>query len=210
MPSVENNVMNASLFMECDNPAPKSPELIPGLSYLPGFVSVEEAEGVLRHIEATEWSTELARRVQHYGYKYDYKSRRISEDMRVGELPVWLLVLGERLVQQGIFDVVPDQVIINEYQPGQGISAHIDCQPCFGDTVASLSLLSTCIMDFTEAKTGEIVPVFMEPRSIVVMKADARYLWKHSIAKRKQDVYNGQTYARNRRISLTFRSVKWE
>ncbi len=202
--------MNVGLFAERNSSAPKNFELIPGLSYLPDFVSVEEAETIVRHIEAAEWSTELARRVQHYGYKYDYKSRRISEEMRVGELPAWLLMLGERLVQQGIFSVVPDQVIINEYQLGQGISAHIDCQPCFGDTIASLSLLSTCIMDFTEAKTGEIVPVFMEPRSMVVMKADARYLWKHSIAKRKQDVYNGQSYARGRRVSLTFRSVKWE
>lgn len=32
-----------------------------------------------------------------------------------------------RLQQAGLFADTPDQVIINEYQPGQGISAHIDC-----------------------------------------------------------------------------------
>ena len=185
-------------------------EVIRGLRYLPNFVTEEEEGKLLHLLDENLWSCELSRRVQHYGYKYDYKSRRIDESMHIGELPKWLRHLGKRLVEYGVFDTIPDQVIVNEYLPGQGISAHIDCQPCFGDTIASLSLLSTCVMDFTEAKTEENIPVFLEPRSVVVLKEDARYLWKHSIAKRKQDVYNGQNHARSRRISLTFRSVKWE
>jgi hypothetical protein len=34
--------------------------------------------------------------------------------------------LRERLVSYGFFDRVPDQLIVNEYEVGQGIHAHID------------------------------------------------------------------------------------
>ena len=41
-----------------------------------------------------------------------------------------------------------DQLIVNEYQPGQGISPHIDNQTLFGDVVVSVSLSSNTIMTF--------------------------------------------------------------
>ena len=69
--------------------------------------------------------------------------------MRVGELPEWLKILSEKLYQEGYMPKIADQVIVNEYLPGQGISAHIDCEPCFQDTIVSLSLGSSCVMDFT-------------------------------------------------------------
>jgi len=182
---------------------------IPGLELRENFISPDEEERIIRTLDAATWSCELSRRVQHYGYKYDYKARRIDESMHIGELPDWLRELAERLHTSGYFDAIPDQVIVNEYLPGQGISAHIDCQPCFGDTIASLSLCSTCTMDFTEAESGEMQPVFLPRRSIVVLKGNSRYCWKHAIAKRRQDIHQGQVYVRQRRISLTFRKVKW-
>lgn len=180
---------------------------ISGLRYVPEFVTEEEAQEIGRRIEEAEWSGELSRRVQHYGYKYDYKTRRIRREMSVGPLPSWLRELGERLQNAGVFAAVPDQVIVNEYVPGQGIAAHIDCEPCFGDTVASLSLGSSCVMDFTHLHSDQVESVLLEPRSVVVLKEDARYQWKHGIAKRKQDRYNGKIYTRGKRLSLTFRVV---
>lgn len=185
------------------------PILIPGLEFREEFITLREEIAIVRTLDAAEWSCELSRRVQHYGFKYDYKSRRIDESMHIGSLPEWLNVLAVRLHAEGYFDEIPDQVIVNEYLPGQGISAHIDCQPCFGDTLVSLSLCSTCVMDFTNAKTGELQPLFLPRRSIAVLKGDSRYCWKHGIAKRRQDVHEGQIYPRKRRISLTFRKVKW-
>jgi len=93
--------------------------------------------------------------VQHYGWRYDYKARSVTNDLRIGALPDWLQSYAIRLQQAGYFPETPDQVIINEYHAGQGISAHIDCVPCFTDTIASLSLGSPCVMDFTQSKTGE-------------------------------------------------------
>lgn len=102
---------------------------------------------------------------------------------------------------------LPDQVIINEYLPGQGITRHIDCVPCFGESVASLSLGSQCVMEFTHAKTGEKQQQQLDPRSIVVLAGEARYDWQHSIPQRKSDMWDGEKRMRGRRISLTFRTV---
>jgi alkylated DNA repair dioxygenase AlkB len=115
--------------------------------------------------------------------------------------------LAYRLYDGNIISELPDQVIVNEYQPGQGISSHIDCVPCFTDTIISLSLGSACVMNFTGVPTGEKIPVLLEPRSIVVLKDDARYKWTHSIPARKVDHFYGQTITRERRVSLTFRKV---
>jgi len=180
---------------------------IAGLSYIADFIGEANEADILTQIDATSWSTELERRVQHYGYRYDYKARRIDASMQLGELPVWLDTLCDQLVHDQVFVKKPDQVIINEYQPGQGISPHIDCQPCFDDTIASLSLGSGCVMDFEAKADRTKMSVYLEPRSLVVLQGDARYRWKHSIPKRIRDTYAGVAWERARRVSLTFRNV---
>lgn len=83
-------------------------------------------------IDAAPWRTDLKRRVQHCGYRYDYKARQARREDYLGPLPELFQQLAERLTAEGHFQTVPDQVIVNEYQPGQGISAHIDGQPALG------------------------------------------------------------------------------
>ena len=185
---------------------PYRPE-ISGLTYTPDFITPTEEQELLQTIDAQPWLTDLKRRVQHYGWKYDYTARRVDETMRLGHLPEWLMALCQRLEQQGHFPKLPDQVIINEYQPGQGIAPHIDCVPCFEETIASLSLGSPCVMDFTHANTGEKTSRLLEPRSLLLISGDARYQWKHGIAARKSDKHNGQIIPRGRRVSLTFRNL---
>lgn len=162
---------------------------------------------MLTTIDQQPWLNDLKRRVQHYGWRYDYKAHGITQDLRIGAIPDWLAILCARLSAEGIFSRAPDQVIINEYQPGQGISAHVDCVPCFGDTIASLSLGSTCVMDFIHTTTREKQSHLLEPRSLLILSGDARYHWQHAIPARKSDKWHSQTIPRARRISLTFRSV---
>jgi alkylated DNA repair dioxygenase AlkB len=180
---------------------------IEGLRYVPDFVSGEQHDHLLREIDASEWRGDLRRRVQHYGFRYDYKSRSVDHSMRIGDLPPWVGGLADRLLEEGYFPERPDQVIVNEYEPGQGISNHVDCEPCFTGTVASLSLGSACVMNFTHKESGEVVPVLLEPRSLVVFSGVARYDWMHGIPARKSDAVGGRTLRRSRRVSLTFRKV---
>lgn len=100
-----------------------------------------------------------------------------------------------------------DQAIINEYQPGQGISAHVDCVPCFGPVVAAISLGSGCVMDFTYPEDGRKAEVYLAPGSLCVMTGPARYEWRHGIAARKSDRRAGTRVLRGRRVSVTFRAV---
>lgn len=104
-----------------------------GLLYIPNYIDASAEQELVDTIDAQLWITELKRRVQHYGWRYDYKARSVTNDLRIGALPEWLQTYAVGLQQIGYFAETPDQVIVNEYQPGQGISAHIDCVPCFTD-----------------------------------------------------------------------------
>jgi len=180
---------------------------IPGLAYKPDFITLDEHDELISIVNQQPWLSDLKRRVQHYGYKYDYKARGIDGSMFLGPLPDWLAFLSQRLYQEGVFDTQPDQVIINEYQPGQGISAHIDCVPCFGETIASLSLGSQCIMQLSTPQTGEKVDQVLGIGSLITLSGDARFQWTHAIPARKSDVINGVKVPRGRRLSMTFRCV---
>lgn len=102
---------------------------ISGLTYISDFISVQEQYFLLGQIDQQPWLMDLKRRVQHYGYKYDYKARTVSNDAYLGLLPDWLSSISQKLHNDNTFPSVPDQAIVNEYLPGQGISAHIDCVP---------------------------------------------------------------------------------
>ena len=181
---------------------------IAGLGYIKNYITEYQHDWLLTEIDKHEWLTDLKRRVQHYGFKYDYKARKVNYDMRIGELPEWLKRLSQKLHKDEHMPEVADQVIVNEYLPGQGISSHIDCEPCFEGTIVSLSLGSGCVMNFTNKfdKTKKI-PVWLEPRSLVVLSGEARHEWLHGIAARKTDAWDGQKRDRQRRVSLTFRKV---
>lgn len=180
---------------------------IQGLSYMPDFITEDEEKSLVDRIYDQPWLNDLKRRVQHYGYKYDYSAKTIDAEAYLGPLPDWLAVLCQRLHKERIFVSLSDQVIINEYLPGQGISFHRDCVPCFGDTVASLSLGSSAIMQFKNIEDGEKRTALLEERSLVVLSDAARYQWQHAIPSRKSDIINGYEIPRRRRLSLTFRNV---
>jgi alkylated DNA repair dioxygenase AlkB len=116
-------------------------------------------------------------------------------------------VLGERLVDNGVFASVPDQIIVNEYLPSQGISAHIDCIPCFGENIAILSLGDSVVMTFRHGTTDARHEMVLPACSLLVLSGSARYEWLHAIPGRKSDMIGRERKERLRRVSQTFRSV---
>ena len=176
---------------------------IKGLLYIPDYITATKETQLIKTINKQRWDNSLKRRVQHYGYRYDYKARNVTPGMYIGKLPNWLNKIAIQLNEDGLCESVLDQVIINEYQPRQGISAHIDCEKCFGPRIFSMSLGSQAVMDFTqEGKTKK--EILLARRSLVMMYGEARSEWKHSIPARLKD--NGME--RGVRISLTFRTVE--
>lgn len=184
------------------------PLQINGLQFVEDFITDIEHKELLNSINKCVWLSDLKRRVQHYGYKYDYRKRSLDYSMYLGEIPQWLTLIAKKIVDKGYMSTLPDQVIINEYRPGQGIADHIDCEPCFEDTIVSLSLGSTCIMEFKDKIDRKLKhEVLLKPKSLVVIAGDARYSWTHGIPAREKDKWQNEVLIRATRVSLTFRKV---
>jgi len=178
---------------------------IQGLTIIPEFITQEYEQELIRHILSEPWNTALLRRTQHYGYQYNYKMQRVIRDDYLGPFPAWLDKLIDNISEHIYLEYRPDQVIINEYLPGQGISPHTDAKDIFGDVICSLSLGSDIIMTYSKDK--EKIDFLLKCRSFLVMTNEARYKWLHSIAPRKTNVINGERYPRTTRYSITFRKM---
>ncbi|CAG8447430.1 10618_t:CDS:2 [Rhizophagus irregularis] len=104
----------------------------------------------------------------------------------LGVLPNFLDFLIKRFIEkkfiQSTEQEYPNMCIINEYQAGQGIMPHTDSPEIFG-------------------------PVILKPRSLLVMTKSSRFDYKHSISKDAIEYYNGEEIKRDRRVSLTFRTI---
>lgn len=181
--------------------------MIKGLTYIPLFLSKIDQDYLVKIIDQQSWLSDLKRRTQQYGYKYDYTKKVADRSMYLGSLPDWIDPYLHRLVSESYFNESPDQVIVNEYQPGQGIGRHADCIKCFGDIVASLSLGSSCAMDFERIGSLGKESLILEPGSLLVLSGEARYHWMHTITARKSDIIDNVEVPRERRLSLTFRNM---
>jgi alkylated DNA repair dioxygenase AlkB len=190
---------------------PESQKLnIPGLTYIPNYINAQEQNQLLHFVDQQPWaidSAELTRRIQQHGYKLIYQNGVLVASCYLGALPDWLGKIASKLVADSLTPTVPEQVTINEYLPGQGIRSHIDCDTCFGNTVMTLSVGSSCVMQFTHVHTKEKAEILLLPGSLLILKGAARYHWLHGVAPRQADVYKGEEFVRTRRVSLAFREV---
>ncbi|WP_051781227.1 alpha-ketoglutarate-dependent dioxygenase AlkB [Janthinobacterium agaricidamnosum] len=173
-----------------------------GLVAISEFLSKEEEKELIIAVDSVQWLDELSRRVQHYGWKYDYKARKITQSAFIGALPDWAAKIGQRLLEAGLVDELPDQVIVNEYIGNQGISKHIDCASCFRGPVVTISLCESWGMTFRGPDSAKFECI-LDRRSAVSISGPARSVWSHEIPKRKKEAFG----LRGRRVSLTFRKV---
>ncbi len=180
-----------------------------GLFYYYGFLDEHAQRRLTECIEAKPWRRDLERRVQHYGWRYDYRTRTVTPDMDLGPLPDWVEEVAARLYSETrLFDGVPDQAIVNEYEPGQGIALHADRQ-CFGDTVATVSLGDDWEMRLrpVRGKAQEDRRIMLARGSVLILTADSRSRWMHGIDKRRTEKSPIGQRDRRRRLSLTFRTM---
>lgn len=183
---------------------------IPGLTYIPNYVNIDEQNQLLNVIDQQVWSLESVeskRRIQQHGYRYEYQNGILVACIYLGSLPDWAASITKRLCSAGLTEVVFDQVTVNEYEPGQGLTSHIDCVTCFGDIIITLSLGSSYVMEFTHSQTQEKRELLLLPGSLLVLKREARYVWLHSVTPREKDIYKGREFVRTRRVAVTFREA---
>ena len=189
-------------------------EKCPGLVLVREFLSEVEEAALLKEIDENGyWDDRLSRRVQHYGYEFDYASRKAFSDHPMIPFPEH----AQTALDKVSAEILPsasglNQLTINEYLPGQGISAHIDTHSCFGDMMLSISLEGDILMRFIPASAKisqtERLSFWLPRRSLLLMKGPSRFAFKHAIPLRKTDMVDGEIVKRVRRVSLTFRSIR--
>ena len=64
-----------------------------------------------------------------------------------------------------------DQLVVNRYEPGEGICAHVDLLR-FADGVAILSLGSPAVMSFTMGSSAR--NILLEPGDLLLLEGEAR------------------------------------
>ncbi|TPX54941.1 hypothetical protein PhCBS80983_g05681 [Powellomyces hirtus] len=168
---------------------------VSGLFLLPKFVSEEYEGAILSSLESsqegTPWIPLNKRRVQHYGYRFDYELNTVDlNTATVDPLPSWCTQLLAKY--QGAFpdNSTPDQLTVNEYQPGAGIAPHTDTHSAFEDAIIAVSLKGGVVMEFrcpvgsetedvsTDGTTTSkrlVFNVYLPPRSLLVISGEARY-----------------------------------
>ncbi|ETN09586.1 hypothetical protein PPTG_11920 [Phytophthora nicotianae INRA-310] len=187
---------------------------VPGLRFEAEFITEAQEAACVAFFErenGAHWANTIrARQVQHFGYEFNYDTRRCDPDQPINEpIPEVLQPIIDRIVECGIMDGDrPDQITVNEYLPGQGIAFHTDTHSAFTTTIASLSICSEVVMDFRHPDGVQNEGVLLPARSLAVMSGASRYKWEHAIVPRTFDVIDGKQVPRQRRVSITFRKIR--
>jgi len=102
----------------------------------------------------------------------NYGKRRVCMFGEKGSLPPPLEEIAQELVKRDIFPQAscprPNHVLLNEYQPGQGILAHTD-GPRYEDRTATLSLGSDVVIEFTKRLRSNEIGT---PSSMITVSED--------------------------------------
>jgi alkylated DNA repair dioxygenase AlkB len=179
---------------------------LPGLFLYPDFIDEAREEQLLHEIDSQTWIVDYLRRLQYYGYRNELEKPYDLIPFPI-TMPPLMHQLSQEMVEQNIILLQPDQVIINEYVPGEGIKPHKD-RAYYENQICGVNLGSGCIMRFIKGKNEEVIDVEIPRRSVYVMQDDARKKWKHAIPPRKKDKIDGNLKHRERRVSVTYRKVK--
>ena len=177
------------------------PLLPEGFKYQPDFLSPQEEQDLLRHVEPLPFEEFQfqgfvgRRRVVSFGWKYDFNDRQLQ---KADDMPPFLLPLRDRAA--ALAGLTPDDfqhVLVTEYAPGAAIGWHRD-KGVFGQVVG-ISLASPCPFRLRRKKgtKWERVTVVAEPRSAYLLSGPSRTEWEHSIPE-----------VDRLRYSVTFRNLR--
>jgi DNA oxidative demethylase len=157
-----------------------------GFEYRPDLLTVEEERRLVALLHRTEFGDvrlrgQVARRrVRHFGFTYDYRSRGLTPAEPLPEELRWCRDRAASLAAVAPAEL--EQVLATRYPPGAGIGWHRDA-PTFGEVIVGISLLGACRMRFELRRDGEraLAEQQLGPRSGYVLSGPARWAWRHHI-----------------------------
>jgi alkylated DNA repair dioxygenase AlkB len=172
-------------------------DLPAGMVYEPNFITRDEEAVLLSEIrnlplrEAKYKEYTAKRRIISYGGSYDFSS---NELIPAGPIPPFLHPLRECIAE---WLEVPasrfTHALIAEYATGTQLGWHRDV-PEF-EIIVGISLGAACRMRLrryppTKGRSLETLSLNLEPRSVYVMRGEARWRWQHSIPPTKATRYS--------------------
>nr|XP_023022716.1 alpha-ketoglutarate-dependent dioxygenase alkB homolog 6 [Leptinotarsa decemlineata] len=187
----------------------------PTVYYIPNFITNDEEAFLLKNIYSVpkpKWTCLSNRRLQDYG-GIPHEKGMIPE-----KIPTWLQTYMHKVDNLHIFnDKKSNQVLINEYLPGQGIMPHSD-GPLFYPTIATITCGSHTVLEFMEndEKRVNVCNILLERCSLVIIKEDMYFKYLHSISEREVDNIGSCSnitpadkleLKRSTRVSVTIRNV---
>ncbi|XP_078000790.1 putative RNA/DNA demethylase ALKBH6 [Glandiceps talaboti] len=181
----------------------------PTAYYVPNFISKEEEQFLIDQVLGApkpKWTQLSHRRLQNWG-GIPHPKGMVTE-----KLPKWLETYTQKIASLGVFeDKVPNHVLVNEYESGQGIMPHED-GPLFYPVISTITLGSHTILDYYHHPTAEegkntqrdnkttveeekVAPpeerlfasLLLEPCSLLVAKDDIYTKYLHGIQERSDD-----------------------
>ncbi|KAI1902681.1 hypothetical protein AGOR_G00018520 [Albula goreensis] len=200
----------------------------PSVYYIPEYITEAEEAYLLQQVYKApkpKWTQLSGRRLQNWGGLPHPKG------MLAEKLPDWLQQYAEKISALGTFaGKTANHVLVNEYNPGQGIMPHED-GPLYYPTVTTISLGSHTVLDFYHPisdvqdvpQTEEsrfLLSLLVERRSLVILRDSMYKHFLHGIQGASQDTltdrvanlsltsaYAGDCLTRGTRVSLTIRHV---
>ena len=187
--------------------------------------------GQISRTPTPRWTQLANRRLQNWG-GVPHPKGMIAEKM-----PDWLKTYVDKVNSLGVFGskeldsgskpTLANHVLLNEYQPGQGIMPHLD-GPMFHPTISTISLGSHTVINFYKEE-GEnsslkfedrlVTSLLVERRSLLVLQDEMYHQLLHGIEETHEDKIDdqicnltssaeiGSVIPRKTRISLTIRHV---
>ncbi|KAL4558857.1 hypothetical protein LXL04_037061 [Taraxacum kok-saghyz] len=212
-----SNIGGEAQFIFGENPNWERISEIKGLSLCRDFLTADQQSTLLASILQEGWFSDASH----------------NQAMRFGDLPAWATELStsiQELIQYSDYDpdsmemneqefIFPsellireplfNQLIVNSYQPGEGICAHVDLMR-FEDGIALVSLESSCVMHFSRVENGDEkkIPVYLTPGCLLLISGESRYEWKHEINRKPGfQKWDGLEIDQKRRTSITLRKL---
>jgi len=157
-----------------------------GLTHDQGFLTPDEEGALIERIAALpfrpfEFQGFLGKRETiSFGWSYRFDGSGLAE---AEPIPHWLIPYRDRAAAfAGLAPEAIVQALLIRYGPGAGLGWHRD-RPVFGD-VLGLSLAAPAPLRFRlrEGAKWRRFTLQVAPRSIYLLRGEAREQWEHSIA----------------------------
>lgn len=124
----------------------KDLSLVPGLCYLPNFISQHQKTALLSIIAHNSWCNQLKRKQQYYGIKYfqtKLPDHVLQPTVSIDHQPLDpFKFIIDKCISHGFFSThnPPNQLLVNRYVHNDRLGLHVEDVNAFGEVIVGISI----------------------------------------------------------------------